>query len=78
MRAAFFDPKKPGHYKRRCHDLIIEIWGDDKKGRAATYKWFKQTFGKDIHFSQITDEKELRRIYERLWAYSFRASDLFY
>lgn len=65
------NPTKKGHYKRECHRLMDEIWGDSKAGRAQAYFWLKASFGRDVHFSEIHDEKRLKEIWEKLWVKSF-------
>lgn len=67
----YFESKKKGHYKRRCHELIDEIWGSDKKGMAAAYTWLNNNFGGDVHFSKLNNEKKLKEIYEAMWLLSF-------
>lgn len=67
----YFEPKYKGHYKRRCHDLMVEIWGDSKEGTAAAYLWLGQNFGKNIHFKTENNEGRLKEIYKRLWLLSF-------
>ena len=67
----YFEPKYKGHYKRRCHDLMVEIWGESKEGTAAAYLWLGQNFGKQLHFKTENNEKRLKEIYTRLWLLSF-------
>ena len=54
---------KMGYYKKRCHALMDEIWGDDI---GAAYTWLRRRFGGDIHFSTLHNEDLLRIIYEEL------------
>lgn len=66
----FFEPRKMGHYKRRCHEVMEEIWGDTKKGRAGAYRWLK--FNCNVqHISEINNETRSREVYNRLWKKSF-------
>src|SRR3990167_5875904 len=65
------NPKKKGHYKRECHKLMSEIWGDSKEGRRSAYTWLFYSFGRDIHFSMLDDETLLKEVWERMWKMSF-------
>lgn len=52
--------------KHLCHSLIIEIFGDTKRGRAIAYSWLTQEFGyklDDIHFKDISDIQTLEAIF---------------
>lgn len=67
-------PKKKGHYKSACHTLMVEIWGTGREGNSQAYTWLKNTFGQQIHFSEIDDEVRLKEIWEKLYTYSFIAA----
>jgi len=71
-----YNPKKKGHYKAACHRLMDEIFGSDKAGVSEAYVWLKRNFNKQVHFSQINDEKELKIIWEKLYALSFKKHDI--
>lgn len=55
--------------------LMDEIWGTGKSSKALSYAWLRREFGKDIHFSAIQNEEELRTIHQRLFLHSFKTVD---
>lgn len=61
--------KQLWEFKRECHQLMQEIWGYDKKGTSLAYVWFKQEFGKEIHFSEINDLQILQEIHLKMTTY---------
>lgn len=49
-----------------------EIFGTSKDGRAMAYGYLKKRYGKEVHFGEINDEKELRDVYNDLVLLSFK------
>lgn len=56
-------------FKRRCHQLLDQIWGSDKKGRTEAYLWLRSEMGKEIHFADIDDVTTLDAIQAKLMSY---------
>ena len=54
---------KKKNYKHLCHELMYEIWGEDK---GFAYQWLHRKFGGDIHFATIDNEELLQMIYNEL------------
>lgn len=68
-------PKGVNSYRHACHMLMDEIWGQSKGGKAQAYKWLQGQCGKTIHFSQLSNERELKEIHEKLYVLSFQVVD---
>jgi hypothetical protein len=61
-----------GRLKGECHRLLDEAFGRDRGGRREAYAWLRRTFGRQVHFSEIGNERELRAICDRIYVEKFR------
>ncbi len=56
--------------KTECHKLMDLIFGATQKGRRQAYIFFKREFGRDIHFSEMTNYGEIFKVRKVLYDYA--------